>query len=447
MPSYHHRKLFDIVPLLEQVADCYTGISNWINGTKIDMSKAARYLPRNEGEPPSAYQARLLRSRWVGFFSQAINGFAGLLTDYEIASDSPKSFVDAIADIDCANTSLTTFLSNADKKGLCDGWCLVLVEYPVKENILSAADEIANSDRPYLCLISRRDVINWSIVGNVLEWIVIRRNVEKPVTEFMSETTEQYWVLRAGSCEVYEIGEGGGLGTVELVQSFELRSPSGKLMDKIPAIFYPVSTLNPFELLPPLHDLALSNITHYQEWSDYREVRYKCNVPVPVLKGLLDAPDRLVIGPNTVVTLPPDGDFFYREPSGKAIEATRQAIIDIEKQMLQRSLAFFGGNSHMTATEAELRSAQTVSELTQMARDKESAVKGIINCWTQWTSEEPNGGIKVNTNLIKSPISSDTARMFTDLVVGGIMPTDMYWDIMSSAGIIPKNVELPSAGD
>lgn len=444
LPCYHNSELLSLLPILNECQDCYTGITSWLKGGRItDGGKAVRYLPKAKKEPDEEYHNRLIRSRWVNFFKTAIQGFQGLLTDFEILPDAPSSLLDSINNVDLQGASLRSLLSRADALSLRDGFCAVIVEYPRRPNIASAADELAYPMRPYLCLVERRDIVNWSIVNNRLEMLVVRRMASEPDGLYASTPVEQFWVMRPGYYQVYEIKDIDTQLISALVDEADLRSPDGSLFPEIPVVFYPTNTINPFDELPPLHDLALDNITHYQEWSDYREVRYKCNLPVPVRKGMLsDPPAPLAIGPNSVVDVPVDGDFYFREPSGVAIADTRQAIIDLEIQMLKRSLSFFGGEGNMTATEAELRSAQTKSGLFQMASDKESAVQSILQYWTRWTGEDKVGGIAVNRSILKAPLSPQAVQVFSDLVVSGLLDRETFWEILNEGGVLPESLTV-----
>jgi hypothetical protein len=249
--------------------------------------------------------------------------------------------------------------------------------------------------------------------------------------------------MRPGYCQIFEMSDIDGQNIAVLLEEVELRSPDGSLFPDIPIVFYPANAIDPFDEPPPLHDLALDNITHYQEWSDYREVRYKCNLPVPVRKGMIaDPPAPLSIGPNTVVDVPIDGDFYFREPSGVAIADSRQAIVDLESQMLRRSLSFFGSSSNMTVDEVNLRSAQTRSGLLQMAANKESAVQSIFEYWTRWTGEGETGGISINRSILKTPLSPQAVQVFSDLVVGGLLDTQTFWEILNEGGVLPESATV-----
>ncbi|NER93615.1 MAG: DUF4055 domain-containing protein [Symploca sp. SIO1B1] len=445
LPCYHHPSLISLLPILNEVEDCYTGITAWFKGGRIiDGYKASCYLPQAEKEPDTAYINRLKRSRWVNFFRRTIDGFSGLLTDFELSSDNPKSTQDNLEDVDMQGASLRAFLSTADEIALRDGFCGILVEYPKRPEITSAADELAYPLRPYFCLIERRDIVNWSVVNNRLESLVVRRCTTEPEGRYSTKEVEQFWVMTPGYYQVFEIREVDQENRVViLVDEVELRSPNGEVFSEIPIVFYPINTINPFASLPPLHDLALDNIAHYQEWSDYREVRYKCNLPVPVREGMIsDPPAPLTIGPNTVVDLPMGGKFYFAEPTGVAIASTRQAIIDLEAEMLRRSLSFFGNNLNMTATEVELRSAQTKSGLFQMAADKESAVQSLFRLWTNWTGEENIGGISVNRSILKAPLSPQAVQVFANLVVGGLLDHQTFWEILNEGGVLPESATV-----
>jgi hypothetical protein len=123
------------------------------------------------------------------------------------------------------------------------------------------------------------------------------------------------------------------------------------------------------------------------------------NMPVPVRKGAKPLAPQvpgqppvfppLVIGPNSVVDIPVDADFFFAEPSGNAIASSQADIEKLESAMDRVSLSAMSGigDAAKTATESMLNAAQSQSVLSGMARRKESAVQAVFADWVDYTGE------------------------------------------------------------
>lgn len=423
---------------LQETADAYGGMMQW------RRERANFYLPRSTMEPLDSWSGRLGRSRWASFYRQAVNGFAGILSEFALSEDAIlQSETPEYENVDGLGTNLKKFLLGCDTWALRDGWCAVVVDFPDRGEVQSALDERLDQSRPYLLVVERKDVINWRVREMKLDLVVIRRLVES-YQEYATNFVEQFWEYFPGGLRVWQGGK--------VERTVTMTGRDGRPLDRVPIVFYPFSDLPDWEIQPPLHDLALDNFAHYQELSDYREVRYKCNLPVPVRKGFWQSggenPPPLVLGANSCIDVPVDGDFFFREPSGVAIAATREAILDLEGQMLRRSLAFFGSSGggdaggQMTVDEVNLRSSQTRSQLMVMASQKESAVQSIFKWWASWLGKDNGGKISVNRSAMRSPLSPDAIRVFSDMVISGLLSRESFLSILDENGAMPEGFDL-----
>lgn len=189
-------------------------------------------------------------------------------------------------------------------------------------------------------------------------------------------------------------------------------------IDQVPLIYYSLSSKTPFYSDPPLLNTAEQNLTHYQLYSDYYEVLHHCNLPVPVRKGIVyaamdeeDIPP-LILGPHALVDLPPDGDFYYREPTGAAIAATESAIANLETSMDRALLSFLStGEAQKTATEILIHSAQTEANLFGMGEMKESNVEQMFDLIAAYYRQDNGGTIHVNKDILRPPITPEQVAL------------------------------------
>ena len=304
------------------------------------------YLPKEAKEPLQAWSDRVKRTTFDNRFEPAIKDYAGLLSVFSLNNDVALSIEANKDNIDQMGNDLWTFFHEADQYCLRDGWCGIMVEFPPEDpNINSNADLLASDRRPYLVLIDRRDVINWrtsKVNGKpVLTQVTIRENRIESDGDFGEKQVTCYRVLRPGEYAVYQIIE-SVVGEAQLL----LVEQGVTSLDTIPLVYYSVTESQLFAAKAPFLNLAKLNVEHYRQRSELNEVRRKCNLPVPVRKGYIQTPDQLktapplVIGPNSVLDIPKDGDFFFAEPSGVAIADSRQAILDLEAAMDRMTLNF-----------------------------------------------------------------------------------------------------------
>lgn len=396
--------------------DCWTSLKG----------RKQNYLPPEEHEPNSSYKNRLDRTRFDNRFEPAIRGHAGLLSDFEVDEDNcPPSLIDSQENIDLQGNDLVTFFQTLDELVLRDGGVGILVDYPTEDpSIQTNADMLAAGRRPYLVAIDRRNILNWEITTiagqQTITKVTIKEQRKERTGLFGSKLQTYYRVLVPGGYSVYQIVQGeGGWKAV-------LREEGQTDLEVVPLVWYSLNTTaDLFQATPPFLNLAGLNIEHLQKRSSLNEVLHKCNMPVPVRKGvirtlqdLLKPIVKLVIGPNSLVDVPNDGDFYFAEPTGNAIAATQGDIEKLEGAMDRESLAFLnGGEAEKTATEVVVDSAQTQCSLKGMARRKENSFKKLRGLWCRYTGEEepPEGsGIKVHENVLKAPASPQEVQLILD---------------------------------
>lgn len=410
LPNFLEPALADMQADLKLALDCW----NSLKGCKSE------YLPSEEHEPAKAYNDRLNRTRFDNRFKPAITSHAGLLTEFVIAADAPETFKAAQENIDLQGNDLVSFWQQADQRLLRDGGCWILIEYPKEDpNIRSNADLIASGRRPYLQLIDRRNLLNWledtiggkSVLGQatIAEYVKVKNGL------FGSKVETRYRMLTPGRFDICRIKDD---------QLEWLEDLSGETdINFIPLIWYGTDNAYGKGDLPFIN-LAGLNIEHVQKRSDLNNILHKCNMPVPVRKGLIRTVAdlakeavKLIIGANSAIDVPSDGDFFFAEPSGNAIAASQADIEKLESAMDRESLAFLsGGEVEKTATEAFLDSAQIRCSIKTTARRKENAMQSVINYWAAYTKEAlPKGaGVTVNERVLEPPASSQDAQLILD---------------------------------
>jgi hypothetical protein len=416
----------------------------------------AKYLPQEEAEPPKAYENRLGRSQFDSRFAPAIKAHAGLLSDFTLSDDVAESIKLNQSNIDQQGNDLETFLAELDEMVLRDGAAAIHVEFPPlptdvdgNEILITAADEAALELRPYFVAIDRRNILNWDVEfvrGKPrINQVTIQETHLIKDGDFGVESKTYYRVLRPGSFDVFEIVEYEGKWLRKSVP--ELSGTTN--LDAVPLVWYSISESKVFQANPPFLNLARLNIEHLQKRSSLNEVLHKCNLPVPVRKGLirtiadlLKPIAKLVIGPNSVVDVPVDGDFYFAEPTGNAIAATQADIEKLEGSMDRVSLSFLnGGEAQKTATEVVLDSAQTQATLKGMARRKENAIEQAFGFWADYTGEESSGSIEVNESLLQIAPSAQDIQLILD-AMGVKIPNRLALEMLLQRRWLPPETDL-----
>lgn len=425
-PAYQNPKYVEALKQLKFVSDIW-------NGDNI-----SQYLPKESKEPAEAYAQRLARAYWAKPFKRSIQGFAGLLTDFQTV-DIPASLNDWLDDIDGCGNTLTTFLNDADERVLRDGSVAMMVDFP-SDIVTSVADEMGLVRRPYLKLIDARNIINTRyefLGGRLVPTLVVIKELDWiPKGLFGEELHTRYRVIRFdGNYDIWEVNTGDDKRLIA----------SGRYsIGRIPIVFYKLGNGE-----PPLLELAETNEVYCRIYSDYLEIIRKCNLPVPVRKGFQKADllhDSLIIGTNHFVDLPPDGDFYFAEPTGAALGATRMELERFEVKMLQMTLGFALANQVVrTATETEMMSAPTKSSLKALALRKQSAVEQIFSLWSMWENQGEYGGtIEINKAILSAPLDPVVVDKLIQMVDGGLLSKETALRVLQEGSILPRDVDIKS---
>jgi len=436
----------------------YIGRRAWVDPSFgiSDVARASVYLPKHTDENISDWKARVCRSFFPRKFAEVIDESAAYLSRF-YTIDLHPSIEGKITNIDNKGNHLKVFLAEADRLALRDEHCFIYVDFPTLpldadgNPLISNARQERELDRtPYLVLIEASNVINWRLEldssgRQYLTKIVIREYVEEYTGEFGSEIKVQYRVITPDRYEVY--------GTADNTSDYYLKEQGEISLGVIPIVPYSVTDdADFFGGTPPLMDIAELNLELYLKKSQYDEILLKCNMPVYVVNeknprpprpepnGALPEQPSISIGPNTVL-FNVDGSIL--EPTGRAIEQTRLAIENIEKQIKEKSLAFQHGTSPLTATEVNRISVSDGANLVRMAAAKESSVQQIFEYWMMWlNSDDDPGSIQIDKSLLNSPITEGNARFLFDLRKSGELSRYSLFEILKSGKILPGEFDI-----
>lgn len=439
LPSFLHQNLVNYAEELDLVFDVWNDLKD----------RVSFYIKQEYKEPTTAYRDRLSRSRFDNRFEPAIRGHAGLLSSFTLNDDVAASIVENTNNIDNQGNSLHTFFNEADQMVLRDGWCGIYVDFPKFDAQIQSQEDFLRSDRrPYLVAIDCRNILNWrtsDINGEqFLEEVVIRETRLEPHGRFGQKEAIYYRVLTPGAYEVFQIVSNQN-GNWQLIKKEEGETS----LSRIPLVYYSVSQSELFAAKPPLLNLARLNIEHFQKRSQLNEVLRKCNLPVPVRKGLiknatdLKSAPPVVIGPNSAIDIPVDGDFYFAEPSGAAIEWTKKDIADLEVAMDRLSLAFLtGGESNKTATEVLLNTAQTSASLKGMQIRKASAIEQIFSYWAGYTGEENGGTVVIDASILQLPLSPEQTNRLESLAQTGFISQETLLSELKIGKVLSANFDI-----
>lgn len=435
LPSFRHPVLREIDPDLKVAHDCW----EMLRGDLI-----RDYLPKEEAEPTEAYKGRIGRAAYQPRYRQAIEGFTGVLTRFQL-NNPPISWEDYADDIDLEGNSVEAFWAAADALALRDGACLITVEMPPGSEA-SRAEELASGRRPYLTLHQRSNVINWRMTNvdgvEVPQRVTVLELAEVDDGDYGVKTEVRYRVHEAGGWRLLKIEQSPkGLASVVELESGEYLDSDQQPLPFPPVCWYSVELAGFGKGGLPLRQLALMSIEHLQKRSDLTEKTHRCAMPVPVRTGVVpDAPGArsksVVLGPNTIVDLPPGGTFAWEEPSASSLAEQRSQLAELEEQMRDATVQFVQGSSAKTATQAGLEATQTQASMKNIARQKNNAIQRCMALWSLFTGDDllQDAGIMMSPTIYDRPLDAADVTQLSTMEAAGQLSRQSFLEEMIKGG-------------
>lgn len=443
--SYHRPELVDTLPSLELALDCWNLLDTGGRG----MAKG-KYLHKEPAEPKNAYQERLHRSTYTPIYRDSIRAYAGLLNRFQLASP-PPSLAATEHNVDLQGSSVQSFWNRCDEYAIRDGGVYIMVDMMPDNRVDNFLDQQRDGRYPYLIMIERKDVINWSVEYiNGREFVhhaTIRQLRSVPDAKGYGTIIEPiYYVLKPGQVEMYRMEKKDSKWyQVKVGETVKTSMPM------VPLVWYGSSSSKFAQGDLPMNGLAELSIQHYQMRSDLQELLHKCAMPVPVRKGAPTGPDGrpapLVLGPNTAVDLPGEGgEFGFAEPTGKSLERHQAEIQHIEMLMDRSGLNFLYGANIKTATEASLRASQVASQVASLVRNKVSAFNTVMRLWAAYAGEldaiVPESGIVLNDSLINRPLDPSGMAQLVNLYNAEILSHETILGELQRGGVLDPDLKI-----
>lgn len=418
-------------------------VDTLMQGTDALRAAGTRYLPREPKESQQAYRNRLARSFLYNAFADTIQKMVGKpFSKPVVVKESTPEMIDEWAEnIDLCGSNITTFAREVLEAGLRDGLTHILVDYPPNKTDGTLADEKAAKLRPYCVNVLAKNLFAWraeTVAGvKQLTQIRIREAVSMPDGDWGEKIVQRIRVITPERFEVYQL---------ESKDKWVLVDQGDISLKRIALVTFYTGKTGFMTAKPPLLDLAHLNIQHWQSSSDQEHILHFIRFPLLHGAGFNQDQKEIEVGPNRmIISDDPQAKLTYVEHSGKAVEAGRQAIKDIEEKMdsmgAQLLLKRPGAS---TATAASLDTAQSHSSLQDMVRKLENAFAEVFALMAQWAklTDTEFGGIDINQDFGLSLISGKDEDTLLKSRLSGELSRETYLTEMKRRGVLREELDV-----
>ena len=308
-----------------------------LGGTKAMRAAGEQYLPKWPAEDGESHKTRLAVATLFPAYQRTIEvlGAKPFSKPVTLGKDVPTKLQPWLEDVDRQGRNLHAFLAEVGQEALGYGFSGILVDYPPTQDkdgkalYVTKADEQAAAVRPYFVQVHPKNILGWLTDKDGLKQLRLLETATEEDGDFATKEVEQVRVLTRGAWATWRKVEGGNKQDDWAPHETGVTTIKG-----IP--FVPVygNRLGFMRARPALLELAYANVEHWQSKSDQQNILHVARVPILFAKMLGEG--GITVGAGSAVkSESPEGDLKFVEHGGKAIEAGRLSILDLEDRMRQ----------------------------------------------------------------------------------------------------------------
>ena len=406
-------------PVMTQCADYINQKERWeicrqtIEGEDVVKREGEKYLPMASGKDCDArkkrYEAFKTRTPYVNFVGGAHGIMHAMIfrrTPSVICPDEFKK-TNFLQNVDGKGKSLYQFVSDSTEDLLKTGYGAWLLDVPKATGKMTKLQAEEKGVRPYLTYYPAEAIINRAYDNSTgvrkLSLVVLQEQGTKVKNEFEVESYTRYRVLAFDkdgyyyqriytpkfSENDYEKNKIVGFDIEEIKVSVSLGGKTTRL-NYLPIVLLPYDKPEK----PPLYDLSMLNIHHYQLSADYTNGVHMTTVPTGYITGYTekeDGDDDITLGGDAFLTdTNSDAKFGVLSFSGEGLEHCEKAIDKCESQIagiFMKNIAPDKKTSE-TAEAAYVHRSGENAKLATFARNVSEKLSQIMTWYEQWCGFE-----------------------------------------------------------
>lgn len=376
-----------------------------MGGTLYMRQLGEQYLPRWPKEDKEDYKKRLAVATLLPAYKETINQNVGRVfaEPIQLGENVPDQLREFSKNVDLEGSRLDVWAQAFFSLAMQYGLSHVLVDYPRvdPEQVKTLADEKATGARPYVTMLNPRQVIGWrsKMVGGKrqLTALRIKEVVVEDGDDFGQTKVEQIRLLTPGQVQIYRKATGDNAQ-----ENWTLHEEWQTSRRDITLVTLYTKRTGFMCGSPPLLDMALLNVKHWQSQSEQDNILHVVRVPILTVFGLEDNQE-LVIGSSSATQFSnrETGGLEYVEHTGAAIGAGKESLTDLVEQMRQAGAKLLRTDNTSTKSvdQTSEEKMQEQSPLYTMATSLEDAIDNILQIMAEYIGEKDGGSVDVRTEL------------------------------------------------
>ena len=457
------RKIFPVMttyPEYASLAERWSVVREVIEGEDVVKRRGEKYLPmavlKDRNEQKARYHAYKMRTPFIPFTYMAYQVQHAMVFRRTPTVVCPDDFKASglLSNVDGKGNSLYQFSSNLFDDLLKTGFGGVLLDMPQAEAGMTQYDAEKRGIRPYLSYYPAEAVINRIFDNSTgvsrLKLVVLKEKVNVYRDEFTLLDRERYRVLAINDEGFYEQRiwnpvyndknevEDMSVEVVPIV----IR---GQQIDYIPFVLMPTD----YAEKPPLYDLAMMNIHHYQVMADYYNGLHKVTMPTGYITGYTPPnddrhdDDEITLGGDVFITeVNPDARFGMLSYAGEGMEHTKDGIDKIESLIagiFMKSIAPDKKTSE-TAESAYVHRSGENARLATFARKVSEDLSWIVGKYAEWNGYDTAFEMHLNYDYETMSLDPNIINSIANISGQGKFPLYCVFYILKQQELIDPDM-------
>ncbi|MDR4050429.1 MAG: DUF4055 domain-containing protein [Citrobacter sp.] len=376
-----------------------------MGGTLYMRQLGETFLPRWPKEGKEDYKKRLAVATLLPAYEETINQNVGRVfaEPIQLGENVPDRLREFAKDVDLEGSRLDVWVQAFFSLAMQYGLSHALVDYPRvdAEQVKTKADEKATGARPYVTMLNPRQVIGWKskmTAGKVqLTALRIKEVVVEDGDDFGQTKVEQIRLLTPGKVQIYRKAT-----SADGQANWALHEEWQTSRQDITLVTLYTKRTGFMCGSPPLLNMALLNVKHWQSQSEQDNILHVARVPLLTVFGLEDGQE-LVIGSSSATQFSDrqKQGLEYVEHTGTSISAGKESLTDLVEQMRQAGAKLLRTDNTSTKSvdQTSEEKMQEQSPLYTMATSLEDAIDNILQIMAEYIGEKDGGSVDVRTEL------------------------------------------------